>query len=501
MNKKISRRKFIKNTAIGLGSVAAGSQFLSCSNSNKPDKKPNIILLVADQWRAQAFGYAGDPNVKTPNIDKLANESINFSNAISSCPVCSPYRGSLLTGQFPLTNGVFVNDVPLNNVTTGFGDLFKTNGYDTAYIGKWHVNNHGRKAYIPPERRLGFDFWQVLECTHDYLNSEYYDNDDKEKSLWDGYDVFAQTKSAQEYIRKHDNTKPICMILSWGPPHDPYDTAPEKYNAMYHPDTIEYRPNVTSEKGIGEATDRLAGYYAHCTALDASMGDLIKTIHDKGIEDNTILIFTSDHGDMLGSHFAGKKQQPYEESTRVPFLLRYPALFGKKSRIVNAPIDAPDILPTLLGLNNFNIPNAIEGYDYSDYLQGGKDPSDGVGFLACYHPFGAFQRNYGGREYRGVRTERYTYVCTLPSTKQVERSPYAYIEIPDGPWLLFDNLKDPYQLNNLVNKPEFSNLQKEMEQCLLKKLAERNDEFLQGETYVEKWGYKTKANGTMAVFD
>jgi len=478
--------------------------FSGCNGSGqqyKPDKKPNIIVVVADQWRAQAFGYAGDPNVKTPNIDKLANGSINFNNAISSSPVCSPYRGSLLTGQFPLTNGVFMNDVPLNNVTTGFGDVFKANGYKTAFIGKWHVDGNGRKAYIPPERRLGFDFWQVLECTHDYFNSEYYDNDNKERSVWNNYDAFAQTRSAQEYIRKHDGTKPFCLILSWGPPHDPYDEVPEKYKAMYHADTIEYSPNVITKKGVEEATSRLVGYYAHCTALDVSMGNLLKTIRDEGIEDNTILIFTSDHGDMLGSHFAGKKQQPFEESTRVPFLLRYPALFGDKPRTVNAPIDAPDILPTLLGLNDFNIPNAIEGYNYSDYLQGGKDPSDGIGFLACYHPFGAFQRSYGGREYRGIRTERYTYVRTLPNTKKVKRSPYAYIEIPNGPWLLFDNLKDPYQLNNLINKPEFASLQNKMEKHLQEKLSERNDEFLQGETYVEKWGYKTKANGTMAVFD
>ena len=137
-------------------------------------EKPNIVVVLADQWRAQAFGFAGDPNVQTPNFDRLAGESVRFVNAVAGMPVCSPTRASLLTGQRPLTHGVFLNDVPLNPDAVTLPKVLKSAGYDTAAIGKWHIDGHGRSAFIPPERRQGFDYWKVLECTHNYTDSIYY---------------------------------------------------------------------------------------------------------------------------------------------------------------------------------------------------------------------------------------------------------------------------------------------------------------------------------------
>jgi arylsulfatase A-like enzyme len=142
--------------------------------------KPNIVLVIADQWRQQAFGFAGDPNVKTPHFDRLAGESVRFTNAVSGMPVCSPTRASLLTGQRPLTHGVFLNDVPLDPAAATLPKALKAAGYDTACIGKWHVDGHGRTSFIPPERRQGFDYWKVCECTHNYTDSIYYgDTSDK----------------------------------------------------------------------------------------------------------------------------------------------------------------------------------------------------------------------------------------------------------------------------------------------------------------------------------
>ena len=134
----------------------------------KNNEKPNVVYILTDQWRAKATGYNGDPNAITPNIDQLATESINFTNSISTSPVCTPARAALLTGRFPTTTGMFMNDVPLSPEERSLAKAFKTGGYDTAYIGKWHVDGHGRASYIPPERRQGFDYWKVLECTHDY---------------------------------------------------------------------------------------------------------------------------------------------------------------------------------------------------------------------------------------------------------------------------------------------------------------------------------------------
>src|SRR5688572_10224746 len=137
--------------------------------SNAADnQKPNIVIVLADQWRAQAFGFAGDPNVRTPNFDRLAAESVRFTNAVSGLPVCSPTRASLLTGQRPLTHGVFLNDVQLNTNSVTIANVLKQADYETGAIGKWHVDGRGRSNFTPPERRQGFDYWKVLECTHAY---------------------------------------------------------------------------------------------------------------------------------------------------------------------------------------------------------------------------------------------------------------------------------------------------------------------------------------------
>ncbi len=441
-----------------------------------PSEKPNVVFVFADQWRGQATGCAGDPNVRTPVLDRLARQSVNFTNAVSGCPVCSPYRASLITGQHPLTHGVFLNDIPLRQEGPSIADCFSAAGYDTAYVGKWHLEGHGRAAFIPREHRQGFEFWKVLECTHTYHRSCYY-GDTPEKRAWAGYDVHAQTREAIRYIRDRDSDGPFLLILSWGPPHSPYQTAPEQYRALYEPSDLVLPPNVP-EEAEKEARQTLAGYYAHITALDASLGWLVDALDECGIADETVLVFTSDHGDMVGSRGEWDKQRPYDESVLVPFLLRCPALLGREPKELKAPIDAPDIMPTLLSLCGLPVPETVEGLDYADYIQGGPDPGDGVAFLQCPAPFGNWHRGRGGREYRGVRTRRHTYVRDL-----------------DGPWLLFDNERDPYQMHNLVGDETHAELQAELNGLLDRKLRQRGEEFLPAEAYLERWGYEVDGKG------
>lgn len=443
--------------------------------------KPNVLYVFADQWRQQATGYAGNPNVQTPHLDALAGESVNFTHALAGCPVCCPARASLLTGQRPLTHGVFVNDVPLRPRGPSIAQAFAGAGYETAYIGKWHVDGHGRSSYIPPERRLGFDYWKVLECTHDYNHSVYYAGDSAQKRIWDGYDAIAQTQDACAYIREHaNNDKPFLLMLSWGPPHAPYATAPAEYRERYDPAEIDLRPNVPDGMAAA-AREWLAGYYAHCTALDDCVGELLNTLQACGIENDTIFVFTSDHGDMLGSHGRTKKQQPWEESIRVPFLLRYPGLPAWQPRETSARIDTPDLMPTLLGLCDIPIPESVEGLDFSGHIAGGADPSDGAVLLTCPHPFGQWSApQHGGREYRGLRTERYTYVRDL-----------------HGPWLLYDNARDPYQMLNRVDDSAAAAIQTELDAALQQKLDQQGDAFLPGMEYIERWGYPVDETGTV----
>jgi arylsulfatase A-like enzyme len=484
----LRRRSFLRGVA-----GAGGAAMLPRSFAASSKRKPNVVYVFTDQWRASATGYAGDPNVKTPHLDRLAAESFNFKNAVSACPVCSPARASMITGQYPLSHGVFVNDVYLDQDGPSIADCFDAAGYRTGYIGKWHLDGHGRSVYIPPERRQGFRFWQALECTHDYNNSAYYDNNDPEIKMWKGYDAYDQTTHAIDYIRRN-REQPFMLFLSWGPPHAPYMTAPERFRKMYDPATLKLPPNVPSdaeeyippsewdehsEKDPAERTRHImAGYYAHCSALDACVGRLQAAIREAGLEEDTIFVFTSDHGDMLGSHGLWKKQWPYDESACVPFLLKFPR-FGKTRREVATPINTPDIMPTLLQLCGIPVPSSVEGQSRAPAMTGQTSVDNAV-LIANYHAFGQWPADRGGKEWRGVRTERYTYVQDL-----------------DGPWLLFDNQNDPYQMKNLVNRPEFEPLQKQMELLLRRKLDETNDQFEPGLSYIRQLGYPVDETGTV----
>jgi arylsulfatase A-like enzyme len=282
------------------------------------------------------------------------------------------------------------------------------------------------------------------------------------------------------YLRtRAKEAKPFLLWLAWGPPHDPYLTAPEKYRALFHPAQLVLRPNVPA--AMEEKTRvHLAGYYAHCAALDDAMGELLTTLRETGLAENTVLVFTADHGDMLGSQGLAKKQKPYEESARVPMLIRWPAGLGKEARTLAAPMNSEDLMPTLLGLAQVGIPKTVEGLDYSGHVRGGPDPSDGAALLTCVQPFGEFNVKNGGKEYRALRTARYTYARDL-----------------NGPWLLFDNETDPAQMHNLVGDPSAAGLQATLDAQLTRRLKANGDEFLPGRAYLDKWGYRVDATGTV----
>ncbi|WP_092895412.1 sulfatase family protein [Algoriphagus aquimarinus] len=439
-------------------------------------EKPNVIFILADQWRADAVGYAGNKDVITPNLDKLAQESLVFENAITVMAVCAPWRASFLTGQYPLTNGVFYNDKPLATEAVTMAKIYKDAGYQTGYIGKWHLNGHApgehpfsaRDLPVPKERRQGFDYWKVREVSHDYNDSFYFDEND-ERHVWEGYDAFSQTDSAISYIKKNKKN-PFLLVMSWGPPHNPYQTAPEKYKAMYDPAKISLRPNVP-ENLRDSARQVIAGYYAHITALDKAMGDLLQTLESEGLADNTILVFTSEHGDMLFSKGVLRKQRPWDESIKVPMLLRYPKGISKPRTIAN-PIDTPDLLPTLLGLSGLKTPKTVEGTDFSAQLKAGNDIDNEAALIMLPVPFHEWQFKNGGREFRGIRTQRYTYVKDLL-----------------GPWLFYDNKTDPYQMDNLAGQAEYKELQDSLEKVLKAKLKKTKDDFLPADEYMTKWGY------------
>ena len=432
--------------------------------------KPNIVFILTDQWRAQATGYAGDPNVQTPHLDSLAEKSIRLDTAVSTCPVCCPARACLLTGQYPLTHGIFINQIRLEPNTTTLAEALVAHGYDTAYIGKWHLDGNSHEHnYIPPERRLGFDFWRAHECSHNYYDSPYYD-DSSDMKKWEGYDVFAQTDCAIDYLesRQHEDD-PFFLFVSYGPPHTPFQMVPEEYKALYEEDRIVLRENVPAEC---EATARrdMSGYYAHITALDGCVGRIGHAIEQLGMAGDTILVFTSDHGEMNGSQGHDRKMRPWDESILVPFLLHLPDGTGRQ---IEAPFGIPDIMPTLLDLVGAPVPDGVEGMSFANHMLGQAEAPFEASLFGCYVPFANYAYEHGGREYRGVRTSRYTYVRDL-----------------EGPWLLYDNEEDAYQLENLCNQSEMRTVQTHLEGVLSDLLEKQSDTFATRRELLDRWGYE-----------
>jgi arylsulfatase A-like enzyme len=476
MQTETGRRNFLKTTALATGALTLSGMARALAASAAASK-PNILFILADQWRGNATGYAGDPNVKTPNLDKLAGEALNFCNTVSVCPICTPYRAALLTGRFPTSIGMFLNDAYLPSEELCMAEILQTAGYTTGYIGKWHLDGHGRDAFIPPERRQGWEYWKVAECCHDYNNSFYYSGNDPQKKFWEGYDVFAQTKDAQNYLKERaSGGQPFALVISYGTPHFPHATAPEEYKNLYPPEGIKLLPNVP-ESLQAAARKESQGYYAHCTALDQCVGDLLATLDKTGLTRNTIVVFTSDHGETMGSHGNKpmQKQVPWDESARVPFLLRFPAGQGGQGVTVKTPLTTPDILPTLLGLVNVPVPSSVEGEDLSAVVRNPSAPADRAALYMGIAPFASLgaKAQDNNREYRAIRTGRYTYVRDLK-----------------GAWLMYDDEKDPYQMNNLAGKPEYASLQKELDGKLQAELKKRGDEFRDGQYYIDLWGYK-----------
>jgi arylsulfatase A-like enzyme len=471
----------IPRALIACAAALLPAALMTHAAETKSPEKPNMVIVIADQWRAKATGYAGDPNVKTPQLDKLAKTSLNFCNVVSVCPVCTPFRAALMTGRFPTSTGMFVNDAYLPSEEICMAELLKRAGYATGYIGKWHLDGHGRESFIPPERRQGWDYWKGAECDHTYNHSHYYEGDSPEKKFWPGYNAYAQTKDAQNYIRSRAaDGKPFALVVAFGQPHFPHASAPDELKQLYPPEKIQLPPNVPPEQQAA-ARREAQGYYAHCTALDKCIGDLVATLDETGLAQNTILVFTSDHGESLGAHGIRptQKQVAWDETAHVPFLLRFPAAHGSSGRVVRTPLTTPDIFATLLGLAGVPRPATAEGADLAAVVRDAGAAAEHVALYMGVAPFA----NVGGennKAYRAIRTSSHTYVRSR-----------------EGAWLLFDDERDPNQMNNLAGKPEGAALQKELETRLQAELKRIGDDFREPQSYLDEWGYHVRSGDSV----
>ncbi|MSS07237.1 sulfatase [Clostridium sp. WB02_MRS01] len=432
--------------------------------------KTNLLYVFADQWRAHAIGYMNMDQVVTPNIDSFAQESMRFTNAYSTFPLCSPHRASLMTGKYPFRVGMWTNckigleeKVMLRPQELCIGDVLKAEGYQTGYIGKWHLDaselnfssnpKSGAKdwdAYTPPgERRHGFDYWLSYGAWDDHLDPHYWQDD--EKQIKPGkWSAEFETDKAIEYMEaRKGEEQPFALYLSYNPPHLPYELVPDRYYDKFKDLEVHYRENVPEEMrekgGLLETQTRQ--YYAAVHGIDEQFGRILQYLKDHNMEENTIVVLSADHGEMLGSHGLMSKNVWYEESIHIPLMMRQK---GRIQAVDNDGIFAsPDHMPTILELLDLSIPETCEGYSHVKGMFG-KDENEPQDMLICSYPGGAdavkafsdkglTHKAYG---WRGIKDERYTYVIFNGYAPGEEQKEYLY-----------DNKEDPYQINpELIDK-------------------------------------------------
>lgn len=403
--------------------------------------KPNLLHIFADELRAMALSCAGNPNLQTPNMDRLAGEGARFTRMYTPSPLCTPARSSMMTGLLPHNTGAVDNMIRMRTDNHCIAELTLARGYRTAHIGKWHLEgtDGGEAAYdfVPKERHRGFEYWAGFEHGHRYWKGKYYLKEEK-PIQYGGYEPDVQTDQAIEFIKKNKDG-PWHMDLSWGPPHFPLaQTKPEDI-ARFEPADIILRANVPEKYAI-EARQDHAAYYAMTANLDWNLGRILSVIDELGLADNTIVIFTSDHGDMLFSHGQHYKRRPQEESVLVPFLIRFPGEIAP-GLVVDTVASLVDEVPTVLDLMGIETP-VLDGISHSAFLCGSEYGSGPESvYMQCprlgcreYDP-GPFSQN----PWRAVCTERYK---------------ATYLKMNDGKSVrmiqLYDLAADPLEMSNLA---------------------------------------------------
>ncbi len=436
-----TRRRFLKD------SLAAGTMALPALNCTR-SKRPNVILIFPDQMRASAMGCSGNHDVLTPNLDRMAADGA-LLQTFSNTPVCGPARACILTGQYAHQHGIVTNDLRLRPEKITLAEVFGENGYRTGFIGKWHLDGGPKQpGYVPPERRQGFGFWAANECSHKHFDSQYFKGDSPSPVPIKQFETEIWFDEAQKFITGQAGV-PFFLTIAVGPPHNPYK-APDKYEQLYSPENLTMRPNWES---VGAGTRKaVAGYYAMVTAIDDRIGRLLHHLDALDLSDDTIVLFTSDHGDMLGSHGRIYKRQPWEESIKVPGILRWP---GKiKPQQPAGLFTTVDMAPTLLDLCGIPVPDTMTGRSLKPMLLGESAGPD----TAFFQIFGPCNWQDVPAGWRAIRTQR-----------------YLYARFAGKPWVLYDLRNDPYQTTNLVSDPQFKKLGDDLDNRLMTWMERQND--------------------------
>ena len=445
------------------------------------DRRPNIVFVFSDQQRYSALGANGNRVVRTPVLDGMAAEGMVCDNMFSNHPLCSPYRAILLTGQFGWRNGVIDNEYrPRRDIPTLPGTL-REHGYGTAHVGTFHL---GKPPYTE-EGRYGIDYLAAVGVGRGYFDQPYYENE-RGPVVFPGWGPTVETDLAIRYLERHRDraagrpVRPVPVVAAPALAVRAVSRTPS--SATIRPRSI--LPANVPEALADHARRELADYYACCTGLDVEMGRLLAALDRLQVADDTIVCYTSDHGDHIRAHGYGKpnetwlhntrrasKATPYEDSAHVPFVVRWPGNTPPGTRS-DAFMGAIDIVPSLLGACGVPAPAGLQGRDLSPVWRGQPVPADpphapgaseSVYLMNMAH---GWPNRYGwvGR-WRAVRTARYTYARWYAN----ERSPW-----------LFDRQEDPLEMNNLAYSAAARPVVQEMEERLHRWMEATGDPFEHG---------------------
>ncbi len=430
---------------------------LATEAKDHPRKPKNLLVVMADQWRGDALGFLGREAVMTPNLDRFAKSGVYLDQAVSGYPVSSPARAMFLTGAYPWHNGVPTNcnsassehGVELHEDITTWSDVLKGEGYSLGYIGKWHLdapyqpyidtyNNRGEVAWnewCPPERRHGFDYW-VAYGTYDYHTKPMYWSNPTDRDDWQYYDQWGpefEADRAIEFLEANKDTT-FALMVSINPPHTGYDLVPQKYKDMYRTldvdSVIASRPNVINEQYYKNS---LADYYACMSGVDTEFGRILDHVGELGLLENTIVVFVSDHGDMMGVQDHLGKNIFYEEAMHVPVIFGGGGIEPRFDDELLFSLE--DFTPTVLAMLGYEnlIPQSSQTRDLSKQVLGlSSKNTNGQFYMRTWdqgetEPDGA----------RGWRDARYTYSCVIVNGELTAQ-------------MLFDRINDPYQLKNII---------------------------------------------------
>ncbi len=463
-------------------------------------KKPNILIIYADQMRYDCMGCSGNPDVKTPHLDRLALEGVIFENAFTSYPLCTPFRASLLTGKYAHQTGLYCNHFPIPTDQPSLAPCLKEVGYQPGYIGKWHLYGGPKPGFVPPgPDRMGFDHFVGYNRGHQYMDAIFYLDTDQPFHC-KRYEPDFQADHVIEFMDKVANgpgDDPFLAYVCFGPPHFPMDM-PDNWKTMYDPIAIRL-PHGTPDPELQRTTiarqiamdydgnsdladhsktDKYDGmgpdvetewqirkfvaeYYGMISNVDYNVGRLLNWLDAQGLADDTIVIFFSDHGDMLGQHgsYCGIKRQAFRSAAQVPLIVRYPARFAKGKRVQSLVDVAVDTMPTLLEMCGAAIPQGVQGQSYRSLLEGDSDAP-----IRDHVQYELMKASFGGKDERHAKPER-----------GIRTKDWLYVRKQDRPLYLFDQINDPQEVNNLVNDPAFAEIQAELDARVLENMAATGD--------------------------